>query len=397
MLSAASAGAQHSGRHGLSRAYRHTGQLGQQRCRRHRGRRLCLCRAGLPYGAVCRPRLCRARWTEEWPCSKIAKSVTGLGALVFAWIDTALGFRWIFWILMISESAALLPVLLSRISERRACRLGVFLLCRDSRASRAGGSRKTAHTIDRQATRGHQLARLDPASRHPGSACVQASHHLSLYRACRLRLWAPFAPSLSPLSVTSVSLFIGVLWGCVFGFFSSVPYVFVSSQGSDFDLSHFDQAQYGFSNGEVGTVFAGVVVGGILGMPLVALTDRLYQRDRRRSPTGRAPPESRLYTCAVGGIIAPMSYFMFAWTGQPSLPWILPVIGLSLFNFAVFPIVRPFLQTTTRLTFLSSIWPASPTCRNAMAPTRAAPSLPSLYLEMCATWAVFFLPAVDAF
>jgi heme/copper-type cytochrome/quinol oxidase subunit 3 len=73
-------------------------------------------------------------------------------------------------------------------------------------------------------------------------------------------------------------------WGVVYLLFSSIPLVY---------------AQYNFSVGETGTILVTVIIGAILGIFAAKWQDHLYHQDARRTPHGRAPPESRLYGACV--------------------------------------------------------------------------------------------------
>ena len=123
----------------------------------------------------------------------------------------------------------------------------------------------------------------------------------------------------------------------IFLLFSAVPLVY---------------AQYGFSLGETGSIFITMMVGAFFGAFAARWQDHLYDRDGKRTPHGRAPPESRLYGACVspltfstvgltfnnqmyqaGGLIVPISLFWFAWSGRPGVHWMIPTVALVFFNF----------------------------------------------------------------
>lgn len=95
---------------------------------------------------------------------------------------------------------------------------------------------------------------------------------------------------------------------------------------------------YGFSQGQQGLVFVAFLVGASVGALFTQWSDKLYQRDAKKEPNGKAPPESRLYAACVGSLVVPAAVYMFAWTGKASIPWIVPIIALGLFQAGVFPI-----------------------------------------------------------
>lgn len=93
--------------------------------------------------------------------------------------------------------------------------------------------------------------------------------------------------------------------------------------------------QYNFSAGLKGTVFIAVILGASLGAIASHFQDRLYTRDAKRAPGGRAAPESRLYGACVGGICVPISLLWFAWSGRVGVWWGWSAGALIFFNFGL--------------------------------------------------------------
>lgn len=84
--------------------------------------------------------------------------------------------------------------------------------------------------------------------------------------------------------VAAIATWAALLWGVFFLLFASIPLVY---------------QQYGFSVGETGSVMVTVIIGAFLGVFAARWQDYLYQRDARKTPHGRGPPESRLYGACV--------------------------------------------------------------------------------------------------
>lgn len=95
-------------------------------------------------------------------------------------------------------------------------------------------------------------------------------------------------------------------------------------------------AQYGFSPGEKGSVQSCIAIGGIIGYISTFHQEKLYARAAARSPTGRAPPEARLYWAAVGGLLFPAGMMAFAWTGRPHIPWPVPAVMLTISYWGIY-------------------------------------------------------------
>ena len=68
--------------------------------------------------------------------------------------------------------------------------------------------------------------------------------------------------------------------------------------------------------------FRCLCVGAILGFAANFHQEHIYAKKARKSPTGRAPPEARLYYAAFVGLAFPIGLFGFAWTGRPEIPYV---------------------------------------------------------------------------
>lgn len=115
--------------------------------------------------------------------------------------------------------------------------------------------------------------------------------------------------------VTAICLWIGFNWSCMYLGMSSTLLVF---------------GQYGWSYGILGTVQVTTILGGILGLLTSYHQEKLYARACRRSPTGQARPEARLYWAVIGAFVFPACMYAFAWTGRPHIHWIVPAIFLTI-------------------------------------------------------------------
>lgn len=55
-------------------------------------------------------------------------------------------------------------------------------------------------------------------------------------------------------------------------------------------------------------------------------------------------PEERLPVAIVGGILLPISLFMFGWTSFASIPWIVPIIASGIFSSGAFLLFQAGLK-----------------------------------------------------
>ncbi|KAI0818836.1 MFS general substrate transporter [Irpex lacteus] len=226
-----------------------------------------------------------------------------VGPIVSGWIaETKLGWRFNFWLMFIFSVVSLVfgfiatpetfaPVLL----RRRAAKL-------------------TKSTDDRM----HYVSHYD------------LERNSSFFQILRINLRRPFVFLLSEPIVVLFSIYISIVYAILYAFFAAFPIVF--------------QQIRGFSPGEGGLAFLGVGLGVALGTALAPLQNKLYREAMRQSPTGRAPPESRLYLPMLGAILCPVGLFWFAWTALPPIHWIVPILAGVPFGIGVAQIMTGLVQ-----------------------------------------------------
>ncbi len=145
-------------------------------------------------------------------------------------------------------------------------------------------------TSKKELLRRRALTRGIPApSKLPAKVALKAIFTITLFRPLRMLLIEPI--------VGFITLYVSFVFGVMFAFFDAYPYVF--------------QRVYGFSLGQVGLAFLGIVVGICLAVPTFAVLDKtLYAKAKAKALPGKAPPpEERLYVSMLGSVGIPVSLF----------------------------------------------------------------------------------------
>ena len=97
------------------------------------------------------------------------------------------------------------------------------------------------------------------------------------------------------------------------------------------------ESNYGFTASTSGLVFLGLGLGNAIGTFVSGAESdwRLKQRTKLKGQLQAesqepepATPESRLNLCPVGAILLPLGFFLYGWTLQYHVHWIVPVIAL---------------------------------------------------------------------
>lgn len=173
----------------------------------------------------------------------------------------------------------------------------------------------------------------------------------------KINLTRPFILLFTEPIVFLLSLYISIVYGTLYLFFTAYPIVFQSPEPRG----------YGFSAGIGALPFIGLGVGMIIATCMQPITNRIYAKYTKASPTGRAPPEARLPMACFGAICLPVGIFWFAWTGQPSVHWIAPSLAGIPFGIGmllVFTSVLSYLIDTYLLFAASAL--AANACMRAI-------------------------------
>lgn len=122
--------------------------------------------------------------------------------------------------------------------------------------------------------------------------------------------------------VASITVYNAFVFGLLFAFFASYPYVF--------------RLTYGFSSAEIGLAFIGVLIGTVLGVFTFMVVDKtLYAQAKRNAIDGKPAPEERLYTCMIGSFGISISLFWFGWTARLDVHWMVPISAGLLFGWGM--------------------------------------------------------------
>jgi len=223
--------------------------------------------------------------------SAIALFATGFGAVIAGWIEAnpKLEWRWIEWIYLILAGCFTI-CLYFFMDETR----GPVLLTRLAKSLRkeSGDQRYRARIDDER-----------PSMRE------------LIYVSCTRPIWL----LVSEPVVLAFSLWIGFVWGVLYGLLQSISLVFGTL--------------YGFGPGEVGAVFGTICVGTLLGFVTNFWQEKLY-----RENVATRGPEARLYSACAGGFITVIGCFIYAWTSYSHIHWIAPCIGITVLVLGLFHI-----------------------------------------------------------
>jgi len=144
-----------------------------------------------------------------------------------------------------------------------------------------------------------------------------------------MSLVRPFTLNFTEPMVFLLNLYIALIYGLLYIWFESFVIVFIGI--------------YGFSLGEEGLAYLGILVGAFAVIPPYFLY-LYYGLEPMFDENGNVQPEKRLIPCMVGCFCIPICLFWFGWTSRESIHWIVPIIGSSFFSIGAFLLFNSILN-----------------------------------------------------
>ncbi|KAF9002027.1 major facilitator superfamily domain-containing protein [Cyathus striatus] len=181
-----------------------------------------------------------------------------------------------------------------------------------------------------------------------GAAHYTSIHDLkqskSFPQVMRTNLSRPFVFIVTEPIVLLLAIYISIVYGTLYAMFSGFPIVF--------------QDHRNFTPGQGGLAFLGIGFGIVGGIASQSIQDKLYLRSMAKSENGRAPPEARLHTAIVGALLCPIGLWWFAWTTNPKIHWIVPILAGVPFGTGIAQILQSlttYLMDTYNVYFASAV------------------------------------------
>ncbi|KAL1876179.1 hypothetical protein VTK73DRAFT_9617 [Phialemonium thermophilum] len=161
------------------------------------------------------------------------------------------------------------------------------------------------------------------------------------------------------------AFYVAIAYGYLYLMFTSITEVFMES--------------YGFSESTVGLVFLGLGIGSMAGLVFFSITSDRTLKKMAKKKDGVMKPEYRLIPLPFGAILLPAGFFIYGWTAENHVHWIVPIIGhviIGMGNILVFMSINMALVDTF------SIYAASALAGNTVVRSVAGAVLPLCGLKM---------------
>ncbi|KAL6304110.1 MFS polyamine transporter [Sparassis latifolia] len=251
-----------------------------------------------------------------------------LGPIAGGFLTTSyLGWRWIFWIMMIFAGSCTLVALIF-LPETYA----PVLLQRKARRLR----------------KADPIANKDKYAEHERADwSIKGLLHRTLYRPILMLIMEPI--------LLLITIYISMVYGVLYSLFEALPVIFVG--------------KHGFTIGQSGLTLIGVGIGTTLGAIAFWRQCSHYPEllDKWR---GFPPPEERLWGAMNAGLVLVIGGFWLGWTGNyHSVPWIVPALATIPVGYGVSLVFISFVSyiVDTYLMYAASALAANTLVRSAVA------------------------------
>ena len=230
-----------------------------------------------------------------------------MALVISGYIGLNLGWRWIFWVIMII-TGGFWVILIATVPETR-------------------------HSIilQRKTRRVCKQMRKENLASSETTKDIHADEKKGLHELFAITLTRPIRFLLTEPITTFSAIYNGFLYGLVYLFNEAIPLVFGPPKG------------HPFNGGEQGLAFLGMSIGPIIAFLFYPLQERFYLRQCAKND-GKSVPEARMWMARLGAIFIPISLFWFGWTSYRSVHWIVPIIASAFFGAGIYIIILSILN-----------------------------------------------------
>ena len=269
---------------------------------------------------------------------------TGMGPFIMGFVAQHLSFRWMFWIQVIMDGV-LMAIVAVCFKETR----GSVLLSRKAKALNKWYEQREAAGYY-----GFQMPSADDpeklVSQRIRWKVKSDEERESLAKMITVSCTRPFHLLITEPVVFFFSLWVSFAWAVLYLTFAAIPLVFSTT--------------HGFNIQQSGYIFSSISIASVIFAVICIYQEKIAIR-YNKLPKG---PEARLYFACYQSALLPIGLFMFGWSSQSHVHWIVPTIAIGLATMGIFSIylaVFNYLADTYHR-YASSALAAQSCCRNIM-------------------------------
>jgi multidrug resistance protein len=205
-----------------------------------------------------------------------------IGPVIGGFLSAAEGWRWVFWLVAILAGVVAICMAV-------VCRETYAPVLLQRKVKRLQRERGNPRLVAKDQTQDTPWAIL----RH------------GIVRPLRLLI-------LSPVGLVC-ALYMAIVYGILNLLFTSISSVYIEN--------------YGFAPNISGLAYLGLGIGSFLGMMTVGTTSDKYVARQAAKNGGQRRPEDRIILTPIGSLLMPAGLFIYGWTAQYKVHWIVPIIS----------------------------------------------------------------------
>jgi|SRR3569833_1567383 len=99
-------------------------------------------------------------------------------------------------------------------------------------------------------------------------------------------------------------------------------------------MTYYFEAYYGFSTSTVGLSYLGLGIGSMIGLAYFSAVSDRYIRKQSALEGQGMKPEYRLQPLPYGALLLPVGFFIYGWTAEYHVHWIVPILGTTIIGIA---------------------------------------------------------------
>ncbi|GAA6063686.1 hypothetical protein JCM10212_003353 [Sporobolomyces blumeae] len=135
-------------------------------------------------------------------------------------------------------------------------------------------------------------------------------------------VFKPFRMIFEEPMLACITLYMALVYGCVYLLFEAIPIVFGQ--------------QHGLNAGETGLIFLALLTGGVIAvLGYIFYFNKLYVKTQQELKPKPVPPEERLRPLFFAAPAFAVAFFWFGWTAYPSISIASPILAVVLLGITI--------------------------------------------------------------
>lgn len=167
-------------------------------------------------------------------------------------------------------------------------------------------------------------------------------------------LWKPIQILVQDPAILFAAVYTSLVYGIYYSFFEVFPLVYIGL--------------YHFNYGQMGLTFLSIAIGTTLAF-ITYFSYLYFILEPNIKANGFGPPEQRLVSALYASFLLPIGLFLFGWTANGHIHYIVSVVGIGIYAFGVFVVLQCiFLYVPlTYPQYAASLFASNDFTRSAMA------------------------------